>query len=73
MSQNINPEPTARSAGPLGLGALGWILIGALIGVALLLLTPQQAPMFALGGVGVGLGLIGGMTVSHGRKAPRQK
>jgi hypothetical protein len=73
MSQNIKTEPTVKPAGPLGLGVLGWILIGALIGVALLLLTPQQAPMFALGGVGVGVGLLAGATVGHGRKAPGQK
>jgi hypothetical protein len=62
-----------KPAGPLGLGMAGWILIGALIGLALLLLTPQQAPMFALGGVGVGLGLIAGVSAGHGRKTPRGK
>jgi hypothetical protein len=60
MSHDFKSEPPAKPAGPLGLGAAGWIIIGALIGVALLLATPHQAPFFALGGIGVGIGLIVG-------------
>lgn len=76
MSHNSNYKPerlcdTRQATGPLGLGALGWIVIGALIGVAILLAVgTTQAPMYALGGVGAGLGIILG--TSFGRKNPRK-
>lgn len=73
MSHNSNYRDrlsdTRVATGPLGLGALGWIVIGALIGIAVLLAAGTiQAPMFALGGVGAGLGIILGTTA--GRKSP---
>lgn len=75
MSHNSNYKQrlcdTRQGAGPLGLGSLGWIVIGALIGVVILLaLGTTQAPMFALGSVGAGLGIILGN--SAGRKNPRK-
>jgi hypothetical protein len=64
-------DDSLEAAGPLGLGALGWILVGALIGVIVLLVANEQAPLFALGGVGAGLGLILG--AGTGFKLPRGK
>jgi len=71
---NWKPTPSDDSlepGGPLGLGTVGWLVIGALIGVIVLLATNEQAPMFALGGVGAGLGLILGAGTRF--KLPRGK
>ncbi len=64
-------DDSLEPAGPLGLGTLGWIIVGALIGVIVLLATNEQAPLFALSGVGAGLGLILGAGTGH--KLPRGK
>lgn len=69
--KNDNSDDSLEPAGPLGLGTLGWIIVGALIGVIVLLVANEQAPLFALGGVGAGLGLILG--AGTGYKLPRGK